>query len=249
MSELARVLEPISARGWPPRRLQALGQWRLQAASGFSGRANACWPIGAPDRPLEAAISAVEAWYGDQGLPTIFRPADIPENEPLRAALAARGYGPRTETLVMAGPLCPGQAKGVRLAPDPDPGFTAVFLASAEDPSDAAERIETLARIEPPRCFARIDLDGAPVAVGASALEAGWAGLFGMRTVAAYRRRGLARRVLAALSQFAADAGAQRAYLQVEAANTPAVTLYAGLGFEVAYRYRYWDRPASVGSA
>ncbi len=57
------------------------------------------------------------------------------------------------------------------------------------------------------------------------------------------RRPGLARRLLAALLAAAREAGARRAWLQVEAANPAASRLYEGMGFEPAYRYHYWRRP------
>lgn len=240
MSEWSRELEPISARGWPPEVCEALGGWRLHAARGYSGRANACWPIGEPDRPLEAAIDAVEAWYRARGLPPLFRPADVAGTEALRGRLEARGYRPRTETLVMVGRPTPGDAAGVELADTPDAGFTSVFLGTAGDPGDAAERIEAVQRLAAPRGFARLDVDGAPAAIGAAAVDSGWVGVFGMRTLARHRRQGLARRIIAGLSTFAIEAGARQAYLQVEQANIPAVTLYRALGFEIAYRYRYW---------
>ncbi len=243
MTDLPTELEPISSRGWPPEVSEALGEWRLHAARGYSGRANACWPIGAPGRPLAEAIGAVEAWYGERGLPPLFRPADIAATTALRQALGVRGYRPRTETLVMVGPLALGDAaQGIELSDAPDPGFTGVFLATAANAEDAAERIAAVARLAAPRAFARLDLDGAPAAIGAAAVEGDWAGLFGMRTVTLHRRKGLALRVIAALAQFSVLAGARRAYLQVEATNAPAVTLYARLGFETAYRYRYWAR-------
>jgi ribosomal protein S18 acetylase RimI-like enzyme len=51
------------------------------------------------------------------------------------------------------------------------------------------------------------------------------------------RRRGLARRVIRALADWAADQGATGAFLQVEQRNTPAVTLYRGLGFTTHHTY------------
>jgi ribosomal protein S18 acetylase RimI-like enzyme len=242
MNDWADVVEPISARGWPPEVSEALGQWRLHAARGYSGRANACWPIGDPGRPLEAAIGAVEAWYRYRGLPPLFRPADVAATEPLRDRLAAAGYRPRKETLVMVGALTASAVDGVVVRQDPDAAFTDVFLGAATDPADAAERIEAIQRLSPPRAFARIDIFGAPAAIGAAAVDSGWAGIFGMRTLSRYRRQGLARRVIAALAGFARGEGAEQAYLQVEASNTPAVALYEGLGFEVGYTYRYWAR-------
>jgi ribosomal protein S18 acetylase RimI-like enzyme len=97
-------------------------------------------------------------------------------------------------------------------------------------------------RIPAPRGFAVVEIDGEPVAIGGTAVEGDWAGVFGMRTLAQHRRKGLARDILGALFATARAAGATRGYLQVEADNTPAVTLYEGFGFREAYRYRYWAR-------
>lgn len=199
--------------------------------------------MGEPDRPLEAAIAAVEAWYASRSLPSLFRPADIEATLDLRQALEARGYRPRTETLVMVGPLTASEtADGVHLSDCPDADFSGVFLATAANQRDAAERIQTIERLAPPRAFARLDQDGTPVAIGATAVEGDWSGLFGMRTLAEHRRKGLAMRIIAALSRFSIEAGAKRAYLQVETGNSPAVTLYERLGYTTAYRYRYWAR-------
>ena len=140
-----------------------------------------------------------------------------------------------------------GEATGegdaaVRLLSAPDATFEAVFTASAGDPEDGRERIEALGRIPPPALFAKLDIDGAPAGIGVAALGGGFAGVFGMRTAPAHRRKGVARRIFRALLAEARQRGVERAWLQVEADNAPAISLYAEEGFEPAYRYRYWSR-------
>lgn len=241
MAAEIEALEQIAARAWPPAASAAMGGWRLHASSGFSGRANCCWPIGAPDRPLAEAIAAVETWYAARGLPPLFKPVDTPASRPLVQALAARGYRPRTETLLLTGPLEAALNREAVVSDQPRTGFTDLFLAVQADPADAAERIETLRRIPAPRAFASVEVDGRTAAIGAVAVEGAWAGVFAMRTAPEHRRRGLARAVVGALSAAARAAGASRAYLQVEADNAGAIRLYDSLGFREAYRYRYWD--------
>lgn len=234
------ALEDVTARAWPARVRARLGGWRLNAAGGRTGRANTCWTLEAPDRDPEAALAAVEAWYHGQGQAPRFKttdgatqPADLP------ARLAARGYRASTETLVMLGPV--GGEAGAVITAEPDAPFQSVlFEALYKDPADAQERLETLRRIAEPVFFARLDVDGAPAAVGACAVEGEWAGLSVMRTVERARRRGLARRIVGSLLAEARKAGATRSYLQVEAENAPAIALYRDCGFEEAYRYRYW---------
>ena len=237
------ALEDVSARAWPALHTARLGGWRLNASTGHTGRANTCWALEAPDRPVDEAFAAAEAWYAGHGLPPKFKtvdgataPGDLP------ALLTARGYAPNTETCVMTGPVG-GTNDGVTLLSAPDEGFLAVmFEALYRDAADARERIETLARIAPPMVYARLDVAGEPAAIGACAVGDSWGGVSVMRTSPKHRRTGLAARIVSALLGAAEDAGAMRSYLQVEAANVTAIALYEKLGFREAYRYRYWAR-------
>ncbi len=207
-------------------------------------RSNACWPLGEPDREIETAIDAAEAWFQARGLPPRFKLTDgatAPEDLPQR--LSRRGYADCKQTLVMIGPTLGRSDPEVTLSAAPDPSFEAVFTASAGGNfDDARERLEILARIPAPARFARLVVGGEPAALGACAVEGQWAGVFGMRTTPEHRRKGLARRVLGALLAEAAVLGARRAYLQVEASNEPAIALYERDGFRAAYAYRYWVR-------
>lgn len=207
-------------------------------------RTNACWPLGEPDREIETAIDAAEAWFQARGLPPRFKLTDgatMPEDLPQR--LARRGYADGKKTLVMIGPALGQSDPEVTLSAAPDPSFEAVLTASAGGNfDDARERLETLARIPAPARFARLVVGGQPAALGACAVEGEWAGVFGMRTTSEHRRKGLARRVLGALLAEAALLGARRAYLQVEASNGPAIALYERDGFAAGYAYRYWVR-------
>lgn len=244
------TLEPVTARAWRAAEEAALGGWRLYASSGYSGRINACWPLGPPDRSADEAIDAVEAWYAQRGLRPRFKlagaaaqPADLPER------LAARGYRTGSETLTMVGELTGAVDAAVIIEEQPGAAFRRVFA----DPdfgvaADAQERLEALARIGRPRAFARIEVAGEPAAIGVCAVEGEWAGVFAMRTAPAYRRGGLGRRIFTSLAAFARQAGARRGYLQVEAENDPAVRLYRAAGFEEAYRYRYWWKEAAARS-
>lgn len=239
------VLEPIAARGWPAAESAALGGWRLHASAGQSGRINTCWPLGAPDRDADAAIAAAEAWYAARGLAARFKIVEGCSDPPdLAERLAARGYAPVTPTLTMVGPLGGAPDPDATVSPQLEPAFLSVFAdpAFGQD-ADARERLEALARVPAPRGLALIHVDGEPAAVGACAVEGDWAGIMGMRTAPAFRRRGLARRIFRTLSGFAATAGARQGYLQVEQVNAAAIALYAAEGFATAYLYRYWARP------
>lgn len=237
------ALEDVSARAWPALHTGRIGGWRLNASTGQTGRANTCWALEAPDRPVDQAFEAVEAWYAGLGLPPKFKTVDgATQPDDLPALLAARGYAPHSETLVMTGPVG-GANDGVTVLTEPDTRFQAVmFEALYRDQADANERLATLRRIPQPMFFARIDVDGEPAAVGACAVDSGWGGISVMRTSPRHRRQGLAGRIVSALLGAAEGAGATRSYLQVEAYNVNAAALYEKSGFREVYRYRYWGR-------
>ncbi|UGQ09469.1 GNAT family N-acetyltransferase [Yinghuangia sp. ASG 101] len=93
-----------------------------------------------------------------------------------------------------------------------------------------------------PVAIGRVSVDlGAVARPGGAGLRV--ASFTAMETDPAYRRRGFARAVMAALTDHALRAGATTALLAVEADNGDALRLYDGLGFTDHHRYRYRCHP------
>jgi ribosomal protein S18 acetylase RimI-like enzyme len=93
-----------------------------------------------------------------------------------------------------------------------------------------------------------VAVDEGPVAfalVGVRGPEA-WIG--GMATAPAHRRRGLARRMLDAAIDSAADAGCETVWLEVVDRNTAAVPLYRARGFAQVRDLAVWSLPAAEGA-
>lgn len=215
----------------------------LQATDGQSGRVNSTWAVDwTGDIALEAAIDHVEAWYAGRGRPAWFRLAEgFAAPADLAPALAARGYASDTRTLVMTRALAAeGGDADVGIDAYPSDAFLAPMREAAPSDADFAERRDVSSRAPAPRAFAMLGADGRPAAVGACVVIDDVAMIFLMRTPRWARRRGLARRVLRALMGWARVGGARAAFLQVEAANEPAVALYESEGFVTAYSYVYW---------
>jgi ribosomal protein S18 acetylase RimI-like enzyme len=69
------------------------------------------------------------------------------------------------------------------------------------------------------------------------------AGLFEIATDLAERGKGHGRRIVLSALKWARLRGATEAWLQVEADNEPACSLYTSLGFGEVYRYHYRQPP------
>ncbi|SIN19361.1 GNAT family N-acetyltransferase [Micromonospora cremea] len=98
------ALERAADEAWPAPTRGRLGDWLLRAADGWTGRANSALPIGDPDRPLPAAVDAVERWYAEQGQPALIN-TPLPLAAPVGAELDTRGWGSRPPTLVQTARL------------------------------------------------------------------------------------------------------------------------------------------------
>lgn len=241
-----RRLECRAFNGWPALRTVLRDGWVLRFADGHTKRANSANALWPGTSALDARIAAFEADYRRAGLTPIFRVTPLAEPA-LDPALAARGYARFDDSLVMTGAVAPAAtppAPGVDIDADPEAGWL-VNLARAADAGarETATLARMLACLVPQAAFVRVLDDGAPRAFAMGVVEDGDLGVFEVLTVPAARGRGLARRALGALFDWAARRGAARAYLQVGEDNAPARALYSRWGFATAYRYHYRRAP------
>ncbi|MBC6980683.1 GNAT family N-acetyltransferase [Caulobacter sp. 17J80-11] len=240
------AIERATLAALPPRTLVEDDGWLLAANDGAIGRVNSVVPLDQGRDLLAAKLERAFAFYADAGLPPAFRVSRF-SGPDLETALSARGLRPEQPTAVMIADTGAVAAALAGVAPaervgTPDEAWRAVFLGAGFDPVEGARRAATLVRAAD-AAFAQVRSDGETVAIGALGFGAGWAGIHGMRTAQAHRRRGLALQVLSTLVAAAAERGVERLFLQVEEANAVARALYARLGFVDAYRYSYWRPP------
>lgn len=84
-----------------------------------------------------------------------------------------------------------------------------------------------------------IRLEGRIAGAAMAAVARGWCCITAVRTAPAFRRRGVARALIAALADWAGGHDGRSVLLQVEEDNTAALRLYASAGYAEAYRYYY----------
>jgi ribosomal protein S18 acetylase RimI-like enzyme len=249
---VAKVVEPsaaeilalsaVSSRGWRAEETAEVGGWLLRANQGVTSRANSALPLRRPETSLSDTLDAAREWYAARGLP--LRAQTPLHARRLRAAQRAGGGGPPThETLVLALriPAAAPDAPNVRIIAEPDDAWVHRFRDGTTPPGMRA----LLTRHERVG-FAEIRRDGVPLAIGRGAVDDGWLGITAVEVAPEQRRQGLATAIVHALWRWGADVhGAKRSYLEVEAHNDPAITLYRALGYWEHHVYRYRTEPSS----
>jgi GNAT superfamily N-acetyltransferase len=232
------LIEELAARAWPAAEAHRADGWLLRRTPALTRRrSNSALPLGDSDA---RDLAVVEAFYARRGGRALVQIAPADRHGHLDAELARRGWSVdgATDVLVAAveDVLARMQPGDVAVRPRADAEWVATW-AACEGRADADEHArEVLARIEPAAGYA-LARDGA--GVGLAVCERGWAGLFSIATARDARRRGVAQAVVHALVHWAAQRGAQRIYLQVEAGNAPAHALYARAGFIRSHGYHY----------
>ncbi len=244
----AYVVQELADTGWPSQDREQVGSWLLRWDHDVTRRANAAL-VSTPVPDLPAQLGLVQAWYAARGS----RPAlQIPEPWPGEAALARLGWvrGVAADVLTVPAADLADRLRGtvgpqIRLHDHPDPGW----LAEVEGIADQQRRV--LAAIlsrSPTRVFATARVGNQVLGIGRASLDhrdgLRWCCLTNLNTAPHARRRGVALAVVAALADWALTQGATTAYLQVEADNGPARSLYERLGFTTHHRYVYWWAPA-----
>ena len=240
------AIERATVAAVAPDLTEELDGWLLPFAEGTVNRAKSAVPLhrGAGDA---ATLDRIEDRYDSRQSVPLLRLADADCFDGLRAELERRHYARDNPTLVQLGStprmlqVAEGRGAPADVDTTPDDAWAALFLGEGFDPVDGAHRVRTLSRAKG-TLFASVREDGRTLAAGAMAFGHGWCSVHGMRTDQAQRGRGLAGRVLAGLAQAAMSRGFERVFLQVDAANPPALALYKRAGFETCWQYRYWKR-------
>lgn len=252
------TLEFLCADAWQAVTVSKIGDWRLRAASGFTGRANSVLAVGVPGVPVGQALDRTCEFARAEGISPRAQVIDGSETE---REIAAAGWVPHTRyagghlVSVLVGPLGAGAPKisGVSMRSEPSRGWWELAAGTAEL-SPAQRHVLTTGEIG----FGVVEvsdlrdtttgIDGTDVAhctaVTVGAVRAAVTGdvllVARLAVRPGYRRRGLATALMVACGPWAAGRGATACVLQVAVTNAPALALYARLGFREHHRYRYW---------
>jgi len=241
--ESIRWLEELGMNAWPALHTMLYDGWVIRFANGYTKRANSVNPLYRSDQPLEEKIRSCEHLYHSRDLEVVFKMTPDACPRELDEMLAARGYRvvAPTSVQVRALPVIEGHhVQESRLDEMPLEEWLTSFCELGGVGEHYSPTLQAmLACIAPQRAFACLHHAGQVVACGLGVVQSGFVGLFDVITHEGFRRQGYGRQMVLDLLAWGRRQGAEQAYLQVVLSNTPAVGLYAGLGFKEHHRYWY----------
>jgi len=201
-------------------------------------------PLGVTsDSLLEDSIDYVIKFYNERDTPAAFKITEESKPEALDTTLDEMGFQIQMVTLVQTVPIqeivCLNPRVAVDLFRVSDDSIDDLFHRSERDEFALEVRREIIHRIEGEKKIARVMIDGQIAGVGLGVVEEDMLGLFSIRTIPEYQRRGVGWSVTCALAIWGEENGASTTFLQVEAENKPALALYKAMGFKTKYTYWY----------
>lgn len=245
--DLVRRLETAALSAWPAERVSHDGSWLFRHTAGHaSRRLNSLNFLDPADgENPQGRLEAMAADYVRDGGSMIVRVTPLTPPG-VTAVLDRLGWTPAAETITMTIGLAQLDGAVVAAASVMDEGprsawATAMRRTGSAKVADPAALVALLGRIVPEAALSVVrDRHTGQIAATALAVaDRGLVGLFDVGTVAALRRRGYGRSAVLAALAWGYAHGARLGYLQVEAANTRAVSLYHQLGFTEVYRGEY----------
>jgi GNAT superfamily N-acetyltransferase len=240
-----RFLEELSMNALPALQTIYYDGWVLRFAGGYTRRANSIYALYEPklNMDVESKIWQCERRYGERKQPVVFKMTPMVCPQDLDSILEAADYRQETGASVQTMPLGniarPADANIKLSTTLSDDWLRAFFRLNAVPDRYFSVMKHMLNSIIPLKCCATLYYDNQIAALGLGVVDQGHIGLFDIVTAPEFRRRGLARQLVSHLLYWGQFNAARQAYLQVVPTNLPALNLYAELGFQEVYQYRY----------
>ena len=242
---LSRIEDAGLNASAPPQQLWLDG-WLVRFSPGKAKRARCINAVAAGRLSVAQRLQQAQAVFDQAGLPLVVRITPFTQPTDLDDSLAAHGLQAFDDTLVLVGDLArmdlslalPAAVTTVPAGSADYAHTVGALRGSSEEQQRAhAERMD---HSPVPYRGWLLRRDGNQVlACGQYAREGSVVGLYDVFTAPGARNQGLALALCADLLRRAATEGATAAYLQVDAANAPALAVYRKLGFVTGYRYHY----------
>ena len=243
---LSRVEDAGLNASAPPQQ-RWLDGWLVRFSPGKAKRARCINAVAQGRLSIQEKFELCQQVFDEARLPLIFRITPMSEPEKLDSWLESSGLPIFEDTRVMVNSdlrtVAPETLPtGISLQRVGHSAFAQIVGQMRGSPlaqqQAHAQRLE-LSPVPFEGWVLRRSGEGAVLACGQTAAEADMVGLYDVFTAADARNNGWARKLCAQLLDHAQKRGARVGYLQVDATNQAARSVYWRLGFSDAYAYHY----------
>ncbi|WP_321384570.1 GNAT family N-acetyltransferase [Rhizobium sp.] len=241
-----RRLEAVSFRAWPAASVNYDGSWQIRLTGGHpSKRVNCVVALDRSDtRDIRLRLEKAQRKFESYGRQMVFRETPLAP-APVVDVLIEDGWLRFDESIVMVLNLAELADHDVMdHLPSQDVGrfVDASLTLQNEDSSLKPALAELISSIKPPTGLFLVEVpDNGPVAGVICVHDNDLTGLLQLAVGESHRRQGMGFELTYAALRWARLRGAKMAWLQVQADNASALSLYRKLGFQEAYRYCYWQ--------
>ena len=237
-------LELLTSHCWPARDIVSYKGWVIQWNEGITWRANSVLPNSwESTASVESVVDYVIELYKEKNTAPTFKMTTASQPRGLDELLEEKRFAKRmvthVQTIAIQELSCLDPHLPVDLFKANSDSLNALMHQSEREKKEIEGRKEIISRIAGSKTVARVMMHGRIAGVGLGVVEEDWLGLFSIRTLPEFRRQGVAWSISCALAKWGEDLGAERAFLQVEADNAPALNLYEAMGFQTFYTYWY----------
>lgn len=251
---IIRQFEELGFHAWPAEQIVHENGWLVRLTSYYpSKRGNSINPLDeAHNGHLKQSIEKCEVLLADYGCQPVFRLTPLASPK-LAAHLIATGYSTTGGSVVMACDL--GENADISVEPDRHPlrikhcnqeqelDYCRVSAVVHERPEHLIEGLARVLSSIKQQKFPIVGLAGTEaVASMLCVRDAGFTGLFDLCIAKPFRRCGYAKALVLYAMRQALQRGDHTMWLQVEADNVSAISLYEGLKFKPVYDYVYYSK-------
>jgi len=240
---LIQTIETLSFKALPALEQRDYDGWILCYANDYTRRANSVNPVYSSTADVDHKISECESYYADKTNRIVFKMTDAVYPSDLDQVLDNKGYRKEAETYVYTMSLigCGSVADNIRIESDLSETWVNHFAKLNNIPDQHRHTLQQMLALIPTQCgFLNLLVDGEVVGVALGVVDGDWMGIYDVVVDPDHRGKSYGRIIMEALFAWGVAQGASEGYLQVQANNTVAMTLYRSLGF--AHQYAYWYR-------
>lgn len=240
-----RRLEAVSFRAWPAASVHYDGSWQVRLTGGHpSKRVNCVVALDRSDtRDIRLRLEKAQRKFLSYGREMVFRETPLAPPQVVDV-LREDAWHRFDESIVMVLDLANlGEHDVMDHLPSQDIGrfVDASLTLQNEDPALKPALAELITNIKPPSGLFLVEVPGnGPVAGVICVHDNDLTGLLQLAVSESHRGQGVGFELSYAALRWARLRGAKMAWLQVQADNGAALSLYRKLGFQEAYRYCYW---------